>query len=322
MVCCSFTTHMAQGNSRVARPGVIKNLLSDFQARSPMRTTSLIVSLFGDVVSQHGGVIWMGSLVHALGLLGLNDRLVRTSVFRMVQDGWLESEKVGRRSYYRFSVYGSHEYERAARRVYAVEREAWHGRWQLLIPLAIAEGNRERFKRSLLWQGFRQISAGTFARPGDMDNTLLETLAEFDANDQVILMEAKTSELTAFRTINMLVQEQWQLDEVAQRYREFLARFKQLKQVLDKPQLLDPESAFIARTLLIHDYRRVLLRDTQLPEELLPPAWLGREAMLLTSELYLALAQASMAYITTRLEGGHGLMPGAKESFTKRFVGK
>jgi len=280
----------------------------------------LIVTLFGDVISQHGGIIWLGSLVRALGLLGISDRLVRTSVFRMVQDGWLEFEKVGRRSYYRFSVYGSHEYERAARRVYAVEREPWHGRWQLLIPLEIAEGSRDRFKRSLLWQGFRQIAAGTFARPGDSDNTLLETLAEFDANHRVILMEASTSELTAFRTISDLVHEQWQLDKVAQQYREFLAHFKQLKQWIRNPRSLDPESAFIARTLLIHDYRRVLLRDTPLPEELLPPAWLGREAMKLTSELYLALTQPSIAFVTTQLEGGNGLMQGAREGFYNRFV--
>ena len=105
----------------MARIAAIENLVAEFSARRPIRCTSLIVTLFGDVVSQHGGVIWLGSLVEALSLLGVYERLVRTSTFRLVQEGWLESVRSGRRSFYRFTDYGRQEYERAARRIYAVE---------------------------------------------------------------------------------------------------------------------------------------------------------------------------------------------------------
>src|SRR5690606_14385634 len=135
--------------------------------RKPMRTTSLIISVFGDVVTQHGHSIWLGSVVNALEPLGVNHRLVRTSVFRLVKDGWLEFEREGRCSYYRFSAFGMHEYQRAARRIYAMEPNSWHGRWQLLIPLTVPEKNRDALRRSLLWQGFRILAPGTFARPGD-----------------------------------------------------------------------------------------------------------------------------------------------------------
>ncbi len=302
------------------RPAVIKHLVSGFLERSPMRTTSLIITVFGDVVSQHGGVIWLGSLVRALDTLGISERLVRTSVFRLVRDGWLEFERAGRRSFYRFSDFGKHEYERAARRVYALEQESWHGRWQLLIPLTIEDKQRELFRRSLHWQGFRQIAGGTYARPGDADRTLRETLAEFDASGRVLIMEAESGALTSFAVVRKLVQESWKLDQVAQAYREFLAGFRPLARWLKGSRAVDAESAFIARTLLIHDYRRVLLRDTPLPEELLPPAWPGGEAMKLTGQLYLALAQPSIGYITTQLQADGGLMPGPKASFRDRFA--
>ena len=71
----------------MARIAAIDGLVEGFLARRPIRSTSLIVTLFGDVVSQHGGVIWLGSLVEALGLLGIDERLVRTSTFRLVQEG-------------------------------------------------------------------------------------------------------------------------------------------------------------------------------------------------------------------------------------------
>lgn len=301
-------------------PAIITRLVEEFLSRSPMRTTSLIVTLFGDAVSQHGGVIWLGSLVRALETLGINERLVRTSVFRLVQDGWLEFERVGRRSFYRFSEFGSHEYERAARRVYSQEQEPWHGRWQVLIPLTMSDVQRDPFKRSLHWQGFRQISTGMFARPGVADRSLRETLEEFDAGGRVLVMEAETSELTPFPLIRQLVHERWKLEEVADAYREFLRRFRPLLRLLQAPRPLAPESAFIARTLLIHDFRRVLLRDTPLPEELLPPVWPGGEAMKLTSQLYRALSEPSIEYITTRLEAGNGLMPGSRDSIGKRFA--
>jgi len=300
-------------------PPVVRKLIAEFGARKPMRTNSLIVSLFGDVVSQHGNVIWLGSLLEALEALGVNPRLVRTSVFRLVKDGWLESERVGRRSYYRFSSFGLHEYERAARRIYALEHKEWHGRWQILIPLALPEKNREGLRRSLWWQGFRLIAPGTYARPGDSDRALLETLEEFGASQQVLLMDADTAPVTSFRMVREVVQECWKLDEVAMDYRQFIQRFSPLLKFLSGGRALQPSSAFIARTLLVHDYRRVLLRDTPLPAELLPPAWPGEAAKLITRQIYHALAEPSLAFIQNSLQAGNGLMPAPKADFFQRF---
>ena len=301
------------------QPAVIKGLINDFTNRSPMRTNSLIVSIFGDVVTQHGHTLWLGSLVNALAPLGVNDRLVRTSVFRLVKEGWLESERVGRRSYYRFSDYGLHEYERAARRIYALEKSEWLGHWQVLIPVDIPERQREQFRRSLHWQGYRAIAPGTFAKPGDGGRILRETLEEFDVADKVMILDAGTSPLSSDKLVKQLVEDSWQLDHVAEDYREFLKRYRPVLKWALKKQLIDPENAFIARTLLIHDYRRILLHDTPLPRELLPKAWPGAEALRLTSELYQGLAGPSLEYITTQLEGDDGPLPVADRNFIKRF---
>jgi phenylacetic acid degradation operon negative regulatory protein len=282
-----------------------------------MRTTSLIVTLFGDVVSQHGNTLWLGSLVRAMAPMGINERLVRTSVFRLVKEGWLESERVGRRSFYRFTHYGTHEYEHAARRIYALENNKWRGRWQLLIPQDIPEDRRERFKRSLHWLGYRAIAAGTYAKPGGGGQTLKETLEDFNVADKVIILDAQTAAISSTQLVRKLVHDNWQLEVVAQGYRDFLKRYKPLLKWAQRKQT--PEAAFVARTLLIHDYRRILLNDTPLPDELLPSAWPGAKALQLTGVVYKALAHSSIDYIYAELESGNGTMPEVDAQFWNRF---
>lgn len=302
-------------------PAISKRLVAEFTKRRPMRTTSLIITFFGDVVSQHGHTIWLGSLVKAMAPLGINERLVRTSVFRLVKEGWLESEREGRRSFYRFSDYGWHEYQRAARRIYALEIPGWHGHWQLLMPLDVPENIKEKFRRSLQWQGYRAISPGTFAKPGDAGQTLQETLQEFGISDKVMIFDAKSSLLSSQKRERELVHDSWELEHVSQGYKTFLQRYKPLLKWSQQSKPPSPESAYVVRTLLIHDYRRVLLHDTPLPNELLPKNWPGAKALRLTGTVYKALASASMQYITQNLETKSGSMPAADVSFKVRFAG-
>ncbi len=154
---------------------------------------------------------------------------------------------------------------------------------------------------------------------GGVSKALQETLEEFGLSDKVILMEADTLPETPNELLGEMVEENWHLHAVAVHYREFLARFKSLARWLEKHPLPGPESAFVARTLLIHDYRRVLLQDTRIPGALLPPRWPGSEAEQLTSRVYRALAPASIEYICAELEGESGLLPKQVPAFQLRF---
>ena len=148
----------------------------------------------------------------------------------------------------------------------------------------------QTFKRSLHWQGFRAISAGTFAKPGDGGSALLQTMQEFDATDKVLLFEADSSELSSKATPAQAQCMNAGNCGVASGYREFLAQFRPLDKWLQRRPELDPQTAFAARILLIHDYRRILLQDTHLPEALLPPEWPGAEVLQLVGPLVPALA--------------------------------
>src|SRR5512140_3333136 len=96
-----------------------------FLERRPVRAKSLIVTVYGDFIAPHGGTIWLGSLARLVEPFGLNERVVRTSVFRLSQEKWLVSEQIGRKSYYRLTATGRRRFEQAYRRIYFEHHESW-----------------------------------------------------------------------------------------------------------------------------------------------------------------------------------------------------
>ena len=60
-----------------------------------------------DVYKRH----LLGSLIGLLERLGVNERLVRTTVFRLAKDDWLLAETEGRRSNYVLSPIGRRRFD-------------------------------------------------------------------------------------------------------------------------------------------------------------------------------------------------------------------
>ena len=305
---------------RMSFDRVLRPILTEFKARQPMRAKSLIITLFGDVVSQHEKEIWLGSVSEALRDLGISDRLVRTSVFRLVSEGWLDGGREGRRSFYRFSAFGSQEYQRAAQRIYSITSDPWRGRWQLLFPTDVPDTLRDDLRRSLHWLGFRAISPGAYARPGGDLGSVRDLLDEFSLEKGVIVMDGVSSPVTAKNELKRTVNKHWELDKLAEDYALLIKRFRPLNQVLEKGTSPAPAEAFLARLLLIHDYRRILLRDTPLPDDLLPSRWSGTIAKHLVGALYRQLTAPSLLYIRERLMNQRGPLPSPNRLFFERFA--
>lgn len=272
---------------------------------------SLIVTLFGDCVSQHGGSLWLGSLIELLGPFSINERLTRTSVYRLVQDDWLAVQRIGRRSYYKFADHGRREYERSAPRVYSSAAPAWDGTWTLAILHDVSGATRETLRASLGWIGFGQLSPGVFARPSPDRQGLTDLIEEMGLERQVLVMAAQADSAA----VADLAEARWHLAELAERYRRFVLDFEPLAAHAAK---LDPQTSFVVRTLLIHEFRRIVLTDPDLPESLLPKDWPGRAAAELTRSLYAKVAERSARYVQT-LENEAGVLPAPRAAFYRRF---
>ena len=146
-------------------------------ARLKPNAKSLIVTLFGDAISPHGGVVWLGSLVDLVAPFGLNERVVRTSVFRLSKEGWLTSTQVGRRSAYGLTDSGRRRFEAADRLIYAGTRKPWGERWTIVFTGGLDGEVRDTLRTELAWQGFGQVQPGVMLHPDPDEVSLGRTLS-------------------------------------------------------------------------------------------------------------------------------------------------
>jgi phenylacetic acid degradation operon negative regulatory protein len=296
-------------------------LVDEFRARPLPRAGSLIITLYGDAIAPRGGTAWIGSLIRVLADFGISERLVRTSVFRLAKDGWLEAEPVGRRSYYRLTEEGAERFREATHRIYGEPRHSWSGEWSLVLLSGLPAERREQLRRELSWLGFGPMSGDVMAHPSPDAADLEAVLARAGAADDVVLMQARTGERLRNGALRRLVHASWNLADLEARYAAFLERFRPVFAAARKARRVDPRTAFQVRTLLVQEYRKVLLRDPLLPAELLPKGWHGTPAYQLCRNLYRRVHAAADDYLSATMETAEGPLPPPEPGFYARFGG-
>ncbi len=279
-------------------------------------STTLVFTLFCDVVTQHGGEIWLGSVIYALAPLGINERLTRTAVFRLVKEGWLKSRKQGRRSYYRLTQTGINYYQRAAKRIYANNKPEWDGIWTLLFVALVPDEKRDALHRGLSWLGYGRMAAGVYALPFSNHPPLEELLMDLDLEDSIVHMQATTENA---ESLQKLVMARWKLRNLRQRYKDFSSHYEPVRQAIQSKTTSTDHSLFLLRVLLIHEYRRVLLSDPELPAAMLPAHWEGHVAQALTRDIYRTLAARTGKWVNRELRNAEGYMKGAADILETRF---
>jgi phenylacetic acid degradation operon negative regulatory protein len=75
-----------------------------------------------------------------------------------------------------------------------------------------------------------------------------------------------------------------------------------------------------ARTLLIHMFRRAVLREPALPPELTPPDWAGDDARILTAAIYARLAAGSERWLDGCSRSGGAALPAPAIDIANRFA--
>src|SRR5208337_2012696 len=121
-----ITMGVAPARGRAANGGIDRWIRREL-ARAPLKAKSLVITVWGDAIAPHGGAVWLSGLIRLLAPLGLNERLVRTSVYRLAREGWLSAQQDGRRSLYRLTALGLTRFEHAYRRIYAPPESDWDG---------------------------------------------------------------------------------------------------------------------------------------------------------------------------------------------------
>jgi phenylacetic acid degradation operon negative regulatory protein len=282
----------------------LRRILDSLKAE-PSRTWSIIITVYGDAIVPRGGSLWLGTLSAFLHAIDIGDGVVRTAMSRLAADGWLERSRVGRNSFYRLAERGRETFRTATEHIYNAHPPPPGSGFVLVLP-----GNgsdREATRMALQAAGFGSAGPGVWVAPAG-------TPVPAEAGD-ALRLDASADAGTRRR----LAAQSWPLDQTASAYRRFLAEFEPLQTTLAAGGDLSDRDSFIARILLIHAWRRIVLRDPVLPADLLPPDWPGTAARALCADLYHRLLPASERWLDAHGQAEGGPLPPPGPELLQRF---
>jgi len=273
--------------------------------REPSRTGSIVITVFGDAIVPRGGSVWLGTLLEFFKALDIDGGVVRTAVSRLASDGWLERNRVGRNSFYRLAATGRHTFDIATRHIYDPPPQDWTGRFELLL-IGNAD-DRDASREALRSAGFGSPLPGVWVAPSGVPIP--------DEASRAIRLEVSAEDDSGRR----LLADSWPLENIADAYLKFMKTFEPLRSWITRRAPLANGDAFAARILLIHHYRRVVLRDPLLPLALLPKDWPGRAARALCGEIYRAILPPSEQWLDRNGSNEDGPLPKAGSELGNRF---
>jgi phenylacetic acid degradation operon negative regulatory protein len=307
----------------ITMPTMTKNsaaagLLARFRRQRPLRGGSLIVTIFGDAIMPRGGSVTLGSMIALAEPFGLNERLVRTAAARLAKHGWLVGRRAGKLSEYHLSKDGRERFAEATKRIYSGIDSPWSGRWTVVVLPPMRAAEKKELKEELTWRGFGELSTNVFAHP-ELDTQSLN-LPERSAAllSKVIVFDANLADDNAPQR---LVSLGWNLQDLALRYQRFVTRFERVLASLQDAHGADDQACFIVRTLVIHEYRRLHLRDPLLPARLLRANWPGARAAALCRDIYARVFADSELYLSRVAAQLDGPLPAPDGSVMQRFGG-
>ncbi|HEY1595701.1 MAG TPA: PaaX family transcriptional regulator C-terminal domain-containing protein [Thermoleophilaceae bacterium] len=232
---------------------------------------SVLLTLLGEYLQPRGDAVWQETLVAALGALGTSAQAARQALARSVRDGWLDSERRGRRARVSLSPATAELLRSGAERIYGfAEPWDWDGQWLMLV-LRVPEARREvrhQLRTQLAWAGLGSLGGGVWLTPHVDREAELEALVRAEPAAEVVSFHGRIGSMGEPRKV---AEAAWDLDAVAELYESFIARF-------GRARPSSPEACFRAQTELVHEWRRFPFLDPDLPADLLKRQWPRRRA--------------------------------------------
>ena len=234
---------------------------------------SLLLTVLGEFVHPRAERVWTGTLVEALGALGVEEKAARQALTRTANEGLLTSSRHGRRVLWDLTDAGAELLEAGTQRIYGFmrQRRTWDGQW-LVVTVSIPETQRQlrhRFRTRLTWLGLGSPTSGLWITPDDHKEPEVHAVIRDLGLDRQAFAWAGPA--TGIGDESRLIQEAWDLDEVEGRYLDFLTGFEERRAET-------PRDAFVAQVQMVQEWRRFPFLDPDLPSELLDHDWPGPRA--------------------------------------------
>lgn len=214
---------------------------------------------------------------------------VRSCLRRLVAEGLFERDGSGRAAVYRATEEGRHSLGfRAERTRLAYAQDAagrgWDRRWHI-AGLAVPESRRaarDAARARLIELGGARLQGGLYVSPHAWEDDVRREADRLGVGEQLLLVATDDLEVGGERDPRGLARRLWPLDELAGRYRTFIATYEAVPRTLETMRQQHrrlADAAFMPGALAMAvAFQTCFDDDPLLPPELLPRPWPGREA--------------------------------------------
>jgi len=258
----------------------LQPLIANLHADGRPRIWSLVITVFGDCVQHRGGRVATARLSRLLGRIGVETGALRTALSRLSRDGWVEGRKSGRTSSYVLTERGLDAFVSASARIYAAPPAMPVRAWVFDSPPVPGA----------------LAAAGGSLRPAPVS----------DAADGFRI----TGEIAAQSAPAVWAALPPAHETALHRLGEDLIAQELVSDV--------PLDAAAARMLLVHRWRRLILRWPDVPAEFLPDDFRPRDLHRAMASAYARLSPAAEAWLDMA-EGEMPSMPDPAAEFGARF---
>lgn len=236
------------------------------------RVWSLMVTLFGDLAQAEGSTIDGPVLSTIMSEMDVRPEAVRVALHRLRNDGWIASQKHGRTGRHMLTPTSRDETQTASTRIYA-SPASQDNDWQLVL----LEDSTAAQKDDMVSRGFAPLLA------------------------RVYLGGAEAIAPKGALALGGTRAPQWLRSQIATQmldaeYQALLPVLQTAFDTLDAGKL-DVLQTVVLRCLIVHNWRRIVLRHPALPRAILPDDWAGHRCHVLVDTLLTRFPRPTLIHI-------------------------
>ena len=257
----------------------------------PSSARALLLVVLGEFVWPSVRPVWSSTLLAALAEFDIEPNAARKALQRTAVTGLMETTRQGRRARWQITRAGFSLFSTGYEQVYGwgARDRSWDGQWFVLSATVPESQRRVRhhLQTRLTWAGLGSPAPGEWLTPHwQRGEQVARIIRDLGLEDQA---HSFIGQLGPVGDESRLVRAAWNLDALAQDYREFIATYSALAPGTDQECLR-------ARVALAQAWRRFPYLDPDLPPQFLPPTWPGEEASRVFRDRHNAWSARSARY--------------------------
>lgn len=226
-----------------------ENIVQELTSCGTSRTWSILVTIFGDLAQNPNDEISGPTLSTLMQRIGIKPQAMRVALHRLRRDGWIVTEKSGRTSKHRLSEYGLNQSMIASPHIYARTLEmpeVWH--------ILIANPEMTLDEKYLVIRGYRKILSGVYIGAGPTPQNL----------GNFLILEGNLALLPKW--LQTSITDVASVDD----YSRLTRSLEVVEHTLENGYVPTIIETTVIRTLIVHDWRRIVLRQPDLSLEFVP----------------------------------------------------